>query len=349
MAKTKKTTTEKKVEKQVKKEVKKFQKTKAYKILTFVVAIVLIIGVAVTYVLYPEAFENLFNQKQDSIDNPTYSSSQNSFGFYYYTPSTDEADYYYSANDLVGTTLVDKLNQILNENFSPTSYAEAKTHLAAADISLTDSTKVMNVYDGALVNATWDSTSWHREHVWPNARLGMARVTESGRNQASDLHNLRAITPRVNSSRSDRWYSDATGECQTVSNGGYYPGDAHKGDVARIIFYMAIMYKDILTLTDVGLEDESNHYTPAGAKMGELTVLLKWHKEDPVDEFERNRNQVIYEAQGNRTPFIDKPEYVHLIWEDKTITDLTLVEETDSSASVEPVIALIDFREKLWC
>ncbi len=62
---------------------------------------------------------------------------------------------------------------------------------------------------------------------------------------------------------------------------------------------------------------------PEGARMGQLTLLLKWHKEDPVDDFERNRNEVIYEAQGNRNPFIDKPEYVHLIWEGKTIEDLT--------------------------
>ncbi|MDD3382445.1 MAG: endonuclease, partial [Bacilli bacterium] len=321
MARKKKSIVEKKID--------KFKKTKVYKITIFIVGIILIVAVATTYVLYPEVFETMFNQNPAPIEeNPTYSSSQNSLGFYYYTPSTEETDYYYSANNLISDTLVDELNQILHENFSPTSYAEAKTHLAVADLSLTDNTKVMNVYNGLLVGATWDSVSWHREHIWPNSRLGMERVTESGRNQASDLHNLRAITPSVNSSRSDRWYSDASGECQTVEGGGYYPGDDHKGDVARIIFYMAVMYKDILTLTDEGLEDESNHYTPAGAKMGELTVLLEWHKEDPVDQFERNRN-----------PFIDKPEYAHLIWEEKTISDITLVE-----TQTEPVIAMIEFE-----
>ncbi|HBY65910.1 MAG TPA: hypothetical protein DEG42_05995 [Acholeplasmataceae bacterium] len=62
--------------------------------------------------------------------------------------------------------------------------------------------------------------------------------------------------------------------------------------------------------------------------MGRLSLLLEWHKEDPVDDFERNRNQKIFEAQGNRNPFIDKPEYVHLIWESKTINDLTEPVET---------------------
>ena len=252
---------------------------------------------------------------------PVYSANQNVDGFYYYT-LVDTSDYYYDANNLIGEDLKDELNTILNTGFTPTSYAEAKTHLEIADQSLTDSTKVYNVYNGLLVNAVWDSTSWHREHIWPNSRLGMDRVSESNRNQASDLHNLRAITPSVNSSRSDRFYSDATGENQLTPDGGYYPGDDHKGDVARIILYMAVMY-DFLVLTDDGLEDESNHYTMAGAKMGKLTVLLEWHKEDPVDDFERSRNQHIYEAQGNRNPFIDKPEYVHLIWEGKTISEIT--------------------------
>lgn len=312
------------------KKVSKMQKSPAYKIVAYIVAfIVVAVGGGGAYYL---ATQN---------SNVAYSSSQDLNGYYYYTQAADNSDYYFGTNNLTGTALIDELNTVLHAGFTPTSYAEAKIHLAKSDISLTDATKVMNVYDGVLQDSLWDSKSWHREHVWPNARLGMVRVTESGRNQASDLHNLRAITPRINSSRSDRWYSDGSGECHTITGGGYYPGDDHKGDVARIILYMGVMYKDILTITDVGLEDESNHYTPAGAKMGELSVLLKWHKEDPVDEFERNRNQVIFEAQGNRNPFIDKPEYVHLIWEAKSISDLTKPEP-----EVVPVIALFDLDRK---
>ena len=38
---------------------------------------------------------------------------------------------------------------------------------------------------------------------------------------------------------------------------------------------------------------------------------------DPVDDFERNRNDVIYSYQGNRNPFIDHPELVDYIWGDQ--------------------------------
>ena len=41
-------------------------------------------------------------------------------------------------------------------------------------------------------------------------------------------------------------------------------------------------------------------------------MFLKWHALDPVDNFERNRNNVIYNAQGNRNPFIDHPELVEI-------------------------------------
>jgi hypothetical protein len=48
---------------------------------------------------------------------------------------------------------------------------------------------------------------------------------------------------------------------------------------------------------------------------GKLSTLLEWHKADPVDSFEINRNNVIYSFQENRNPFIDHPEYVTSIWD----------------------------------
>lgn len=79
---------------------------------------------------------------------------------------------------------------------------------------------------------------------------------------------------------------------------------------------------DYLNLSDTNI-DEGETYSMSMVTMGKLSLLLEWHKEDPVDEFEKNRNQVIYGAQGNRNPYIDRPEFVHLIWENKTIDELT--------------------------
>ena len=50
--------------------------------------------------------------------------------------------------------------------------------------------------------------------------------------------------------------------------------------------------------------------------MGDLATLLDWHRNDPPDDFEMNRNNVVYEWQINRNPFIDQPDLVEYIWGD---------------------------------
>ena len=53
---------------------------------------------------------------------------------------------------------------------------------------------------------------------------------------------------------------------------------------------------------------------PAKQEMGDLATLLQWHIDDPVDDFERNRNNVIFGYQNNRNPFIDHPELVSYVY-----------------------------------
>jgi len=48
---------------------------------------------------------------------------------------------------------------------------------------------------------------------------------------------------------------------------------------------------------------------------GKFSALYQWHQDDPPDEFEMNRNEVIYSYQHNRNPFIDHPEYLILIYD----------------------------------
>src|SRR5690554_3739395 len=218
--------------------------------------------------------------------------------------------YYASLNGLSGEAFRTELTQILTSTHRRLiSYNEARFVLEQSDlVTVGDKRYLDGIYSGHEIIPYWDGgATWAREHVWPNSRLAMDRVTASGRNQGSDVHNLRAINPSVNSSRSNRYFDQGT-TFGLVGTEAYYPGDTYKGDVARILFYMLARYPDILTLRDDNIVDSA--YTKEGAVMGILSLLLTWHKQDPVSDFERHRNEVIYTYQGNRNPFIDNPEYV---------------------------------------
>ena len=57
-----------------------------------------------------------------------------------------------------------------------------------------------------------------------------------------------------------------------------------------------------------------NGFPSTQGQMGDLVTLLDWHRNDPPDDFEMNRNNIVYEWQFNRNPFIDMPELVEYIW-----------------------------------
>ena len=41
-----------------------------------------------------------------------------------------------------------------------------------------------------------------------------------------------------------------------------------------------------------------------------LPVLIRWNRQDPVNQTERRRNNKIEQLQGTRNPFIDDPDLV---------------------------------------
>jgi len=325
--------------------------------LVFTFLLILLVAAALTflYFAYKEGYlDDLFNREDNNTIDTNYGHfEQNEDGYYYYTDiGFSEGEYYHKAKDLVGEDLIKELNIIVNENFNPVSYGDARYVLSYSDRNPEDNFKsVRGIYDNDKISTTWIGSghgSWQREHVWPNSKLGIPRVNNNSKNQGSDLHNLRAITG-INQTRSNRYFAAGSGNATTVGSQGFYPGDEHKGDVARILFYMIVMY-DFLELTDdISLleNDPDTNYTVNGAYQGLLSLLIDWHKEDPVDEFEIVRNEFIYSGdakdpngksitpQGNRNPFIDKPELVHLIWEDMTIDQLTKpVEEENSDEDI---------------
>ena len=69
-----------------------------------------------------------------------------------------------------------------------------------------------------------------------------------------------------------------------------------------------------LILTDDGGQIVSTSYNVPVAFMGMLSDLYQWHLDDPVENDERERNEVVYLHQGNRNPFVDHPEWVECLY-----------------------------------
>ncbi|BDD04358.1 endonuclease [Aureibacter tunicatorum] len=148
------------------------------------------------------------------------------------------------------------------------------------------------------------STDWNREHVYPKS-LANPNLGTSG--AGADAHNLRASDTRMNSTRGSRKFADGSGNSGVV-NTYWYPGDEWKGDVARMIMYMYLRYGNRCLPSNVGIGQTVSNDN----KM--IALFLEWNAEDPVSEYELQRNPILENLQGNRNPFIDNPAFATAIW-----------------------------------
>jgi len=222
-------------------------------------------------------------------------------------PYRDNTYYYSEATGLTESeALREALHAIMWADVSLVTYGEARYALQETDADPDDPTRVIQLYLRESVPGAWDQgMTWNREHVWPISRMPVGRPSNNDSGMASDLHNLTPADPDENNLRAVKFFNETD---DNVSEPDYQPHDDVKGDVARMMFYMAIMY-DELSLAR-GFADPDNH------EMGDLDYLIRWHFEDPVSAFERNRNNVIFDYQNNRNPFIDHPEFARIIYQD---------------------------------
>lgn len=212
--------------------------------------------------------------------------------------------YYEGADGLTGVNLRTFLRMTVSDGKALVDYGTARYVLDDTDRDPNNPSNLILVYLGTSISGDWDGgTTWNREHVWPQSLLGVS-ADNSTANAASDLHNLKPANPAENSSRSNKYFDNVTNELS------YNPRDEVKGDIARILFYMHVAYGNLNLV---------NSY-PSTYQMGKLDTLLEWHLADPVDDFERNRNEVIYNNQNNRNPFIDHPEFAEKLWGPITVS-----------------------------
>ncbi len=237
--------------------------------------------------------------------------------------------YYDAAAGKTGAELKAALHNIIKGNvyypYSSSTSTDVWDILKKTDQDPNNPNNVIEIYCGKSVNGPLeynDGKGWTREHVWAKSR-GSLDPTHPG--PGTDVHNLKPADPTMNALRSNRWFAQCskpvyldgvfTGCFTSDSQWVWEPRKDVRGDVARIIFYMAVRYEGDNGEPDLEVIDSipSDIHTtlPIHAK---LSDLLKWNHEDPVDSFERHRNDVIYQYQHNRNPFIDHPEYADMIW-----------------------------------
>ena len=282
-------------------------------------------------------------------------------------PSVSLTTYYANIDGKSNTSdaLRTQLCTIISTGYTTIGYSSLPNDVYAASSNPSDfyngASKTMeDIYSSypytasqAASSATTCGQNWNKEHTVPKSWFG-GDVSP----MESDAHHIFPTDIKMNSLRSSYPYGEnsAAKECANYGYGhlgtstfsGYSgtvfdPGDggangSYKGDLARVYFYMVTRYRTT-NFTD-GLGSVCFTYSGGVANLTDYmkNLMLKWHREDPVSEKERIRNNAIYAHQHNRNPFVDYPCLVEYIWGNKqgeTVSLSALVSSYDASFSGE--------------
>lgn len=215
-----------------------------------------------------------------------------------------------------------------------------------------------NFYSDHVGGASFVGEGINREHSFPKSWFG-GEVSP----MFTDLTMLIPTDAFVNQRRSNYPYGVCAGgitytnedlgvtmkgKLGTSTYNGYTatvfePDDEYKGDFARIYFYMVTCYKSVVG-TWPGcdqLDYATNNYKAFSS--WSMQMLLEWHRADPVSQKELNRNEAVYDQQGNRNPFVDHPELAEYIWGNKQNTNWTGETPPDDELDKRvPVMSVVD-------
>ena len=230
--------------------------------------------------------------------------------------------------------------------------------LEIADENQENAGQVITIYRNAGFSKRGGGNDFYnREHIWPKS-YGFPDNDSSINYPYTDTHALFLSDIDYNFARSNHPFNYCDTDCfeyVTTANGGRggvgggYPGDSNwqtgeftdgtwevwngrRGDVARALMYMDVRYAggthgvsgvsepDLILTDNLQLIDDSRTgKNEATGYMGMLSVLLDWHRLDPVDLVEMQHHEAVASFQGNRNPFIDHPEWVSCVFEGQCV------------------------------
>ena len=231
--------------------------------------------------------------------------------------STSGTDTYYAgALGKSGTALRSALHAIISDQ-TVLTYDQVWDALKDTDQDPSNTSNVIEIYSGRSIaksNNGGGVDQWNREHVWAKSHGDFGTANGPG----TDVHHLRPEDVTVNSDRGNLDFDNggsAVNQCSDCwrDADSFEPRDAVKGDVARMILYMAVRYEGGDGFAN--LEPNESVANGSAPSIGKLSVLKAWSAGDPPDAFEKRRNDRIHaQWQHNRNPFIDHPEWVTSIW-----------------------------------
>ena len=291
----------------------------------------------------------------------------------------DDTHYYNGYYDTLvswnnGEDLKNQLHAIIRNGYTAISYTKSSkqnydTNIHA-DHSKYDFEYLDVIYSKNDTFKTDTNKGWQREHAWC-ASLMCGTTTGNAINykgRATDFHNLFAANASGNQSRGNKNYGYANAIAESYittfssDNGkdGYTydefifePGDIDKGRLARAIFYMATMYKDAekdtannINMKGLTIVEDPVSYVAGdncAFAIGNLSELLEWNNNVPVDYLEMQHNISVYTdkdnpdgvAQGNRNPYVDYPGLVDYVYGSKKDQPGTLKDVVASASYLE--------------
>lgn len=236
------------------------------------------------------------------------------------------ADPYASLDRTEGSELKRSLSSMAARDHRPLSYRALWDALKEADRHPSRPDHVIGIYSRAAISVQCTEgkapggcdQTWNREHVWPKSKAFPRREQWAH----TDAHHIAAELTRCNSLRGNLDL-DAGGqlhqECASRRGRGasatWEPGDAAKGQVARMLMYVAVRYEgDPVGDKTPDLELVPRLTRDGEPHLGNLCVLLRWNQTYPVTQQERDRHATVVRFQGNRNPFVDRPDLAQRIW-----------------------------------
>ena len=228
-------------------------------------------------------------------------------------PPQARAQYESIFPDLEGPALL----QALRDNYTPDGvllFTDARDTLFSRIDARNDSLRC--VYTGYTIyldpneDPTQDAFAKgiNTEHTYP-------RAFGAGQGAAiADMHNLFPTREDVNAARANLPFQEIPdGQAQTwyyldqqqsnipgsnialyseYTSSGFEPPEAHKGDVARAMFYFYTIYRQQADAEDPNFFESQRE------------TLCGWHLADPVDDTEYQRSEKIAFYQGTPNPFV---------------------------------------------